>query len=341
VEFLERLAVDPYGEQWLARDAGEMRIVHIFDGEDRVAMGEMARGTHPWLRFAHPRVVLIHDVQWSMTRLLVIAGDERGTQLLRAVAQLTDAGERERWLVAELAAVAEGLAAMAAHVPGFVHRRACDEEIVIGPDGHARLRAPIAQVAIATKGGFLGRPRHTPSGRFLSPEQVRGHAVSPATDVFQLAMTLHCALSGKFPIEATGDFEMLTAITKGPPWPVPPTRSPGLAAVVLRAMARDPAERYANPADFAAALRGLYPGEAPPAACATLAALPPRPPPNRSPLVAGDHCTKRWDELASTDVDSIRHCSDCRHDVVHIRSVEALVPLLGKRCVAFRDDGDN
>jgi hypothetical protein len=105
-------------------------------------------------------------------------------------------------------------------------------------------------------------------------------------------------------------------------------------------MARDPAERYANPADFAAALRGLYPDDAPPHACELVAALPPRPPPNRSAVVAGDRCAKRWDELASTDITAVRHCSDCRHDVVQIRSIDALVPLLGKRCVAFRD-GNN
>jgi hypothetical protein len=224
VEFLERLGADEYVEQWLARDAGEMRIVHVFNADDRPAAADIARGTHRWLRFSHPHIVAIHDVQWSIARLMVVAGDERGTPLLRACRQLTDADDRERWLVAEIASIAEGLAAMAAQIPGFVHRRACDEEIVVGVDGHARMRAPIAYAEIAVRSGFVGRPRHVPGGRYLSPEQVRGHATSPASDVYQLAMTLHCGLSGKFPFEANNDFELLTAIIKGPPWPVPPTR---------------------------------------------------------------------------------------------------------------------
>ena len=64
-----------------------------------------------------------------------------------------------------------------------------------------------------------------------------------------------------------------------------------------------------------------------------------RPAPHASELIVGNRCAKQWDELTQTP--TLRHCGQCQHDVVQVRSIAALVPLLGKRCVSFKDGGEN
>jgi hypothetical protein len=336
VEFLERMAVDSYGEQWLVRAEGgnTLRNAHVFFEDDELVQIETK--TRPWLGFAHPSVTPIHSISRDGRRLVIVTGDERGTPLLRAAQRVTDALERERWAIAEICAIGDGLTAMAAREPGFVHRRASNEHIVVGADGRARLRAPIAEVVIGPRAGFLGRPRHVAGGQWLAPEQVKGLASTPASDVYQLALTLYCALSGAYPFQASGDFEMLKAILERD-IPAPPSTILGIAPAIARGMARDASERFATVADFVAELRRRMPDD-PSGTRAKLAAEPAHVPPGRSPLVAGDRCPKQWDELTATDVDGIRHCGECQHDVVRVRSIEALVPLLGKRCVALAED---
>jgi hypothetical protein len=334
VEFLERMAVDSYGEQWLARAGDTLCNAHVFVEDDEVAQIETK--TRPWLGFAHASVTPILAITREGRRLVIVTGDERGTPILKAAQRVTDALERERWAVAEICAIGDGITAMAAREPGFVHRRASNEHIVIGADGRARLRAPIAQVAIGPRTGFLGRPRHVPQGRWMAPEQIRGLASPPASDVYQLAITLYCALSGAYPFDAYGDFELFEAILKRD-LPPPPSAILGVGPAIQRGMARDPSERFATVEDFVAELRRRVPDD-PSGTRAKLAGEPAHVPPGRSPLVAGYRCPKRWEELVATSVDGVRHCGECEHDVVHVRSIEALVPLLGKRCVALAED---
>jgi ABC-type glutathione transport system ATPase component len=94
VEFLERMAVDSYGEQWLVRAEGgnTLRNAHVFFEDDELVQIETK--TRPWLGFAHPSVTPIHSISRDGRRLVIVTGDERGTPLLRAAQRVTDALER-------------------------------------------------------------------------------------------------------------------------------------------------------------------------------------------------------------------------------------------------------
>jgi hypothetical protein len=339
VEFLERLGVEFRCEQWIVRVGGIPATAHVYTDEDVRWLREVEAHTRPWLGFSHSRVAAIRSLSWSRDHLVIVTGDERGPFFLQAAKRLDDRREREAWAVAELAAIAEALDAMARHEPGFIHQRVRDQ-LVVGADGHARLRAPIAFVQARPEGNYVGRGHSigTPDG--LSPEQIQGLRATPASDVFTLGTLLYTAIALKRPFEPENDSDMarLVAIMEAKQ-PVPPSETLGVWAVLKRSLAREPAERYPTPAAFADALRTAADTVAPASALTKLAAFEPgrRPAPNRS-LIAGDRCAKRWSELAPTGADGIRHCASCKHDVVEVRSIEALVPLLGKRCVAYRPE---
>jgi hypothetical protein len=338
VEFIERLSLETYGEDWLVRVGDERRVACVIACDDDERYRAIADGTRPWLGFRHPRVVPIAAMTGGRDQLVIVTGDERGQPFLLASKQLADPWQRERWAVVELCAIADAIAAMAEHVPGFVHQRAGADAIVVCADGVARLRAPIAWLSLGPRPGFLGRARTVPDLRWMSPEAVRGDKLAPASDVYQLAFALYTALHGGHPFARNGDFEMLRAILETP---LPPVACSilGVAAVLERALAKDPAARHATVRDLATALRRCAPVDDVADAHRKLAA-PARTPPKRLEVIAGMRCDRRWDELAPTTIDGVRHCASCALEVVEVRSIEALVPLLGKRCVRTTSESD-
>src|SRR5207248_1178361 len=127
-----------------------------------------------------------------------------------------------------------------------------------GPEGVRRTLvglgqrgAPITTVANV----ILGTPR------YLTPEQIDGTALDARADVYALGITLYEALAGSAPFDAGDITELLVKILCEKPEPldlrapeagVPPQ----LARVIERAIEKQPSDRYASAADFAAALWG-------------------------------------------------------------------------------------
>lgn len=338
VEFLERIGVDDDGELWLVRADGVTRTAHVYSDEDRESAQEIEEHTRPWLGFAHPRIAEIHAISWANGHLVIVVGDERGETFLQAAKRLEDAREREAWAVAELIGIAEGLDAMARYRSGTVHRRAYDQ-VIVGADGHARLTAPIAFAQVGKQRAYVGRSRSMGSPHGLSPEQVQGLHATPASDVFQLGSLLYTAIALRRPFDGDNDFAKFKAIMDAET-PRPPSDTLAVWSVIKRSLAREPAGRYSTPAAFADALRTAAGDVTPPSALAKLAAfeIGRRPAPHQSAAIVGDRCAKRWDQLAATDSDGVRYCGDCKHEVVEVRSLAAVIPLLGKRCLAYRPD---
>ncbi len=93
------------------------------------------------------------------------------------------------------------------------------------------------------------------TSNYLSPEQASGKQVTAAADVYSLGVVLYELLAGDVPFP--GGNQVVVALrhaTEAPP-PLPSGVPPRLAAAVTRALAKDPARRFASMADFAAELR--------------------------------------------------------------------------------------
>ena len=104
---------------------------------------------------------------------------------------------------------------------------------------------------LTTTGTMLGSPA------FMAPEQVRSNDIDHRVDLYAVGATMYLALSGRMPFDAPTIHGLLLAITEQPVVPLTsldPSFDPGLAAVVARAMHKDPHGRYASAAEMRAAL---------------------------------------------------------------------------------------
>jgi serine/threonine-protein kinase len=147
-------------------------------------------------------------------------------------------------------------AARFAHRRGVIHRDLKPHNVIIDEEGRARVtdfgiaRAGASDMTLT--GSIMG------TAQYLSPEQAQGHVVSGASDLYSIGVILYELLSGVVPFEGETAvaiaFKQVSAEPR-PPSAVNPAVPPALDAIVLRALAKDPAQRYADADEFIAALQ--------------------------------------------------------------------------------------
>lgn len=144
----------------------------------------------------------------------------------------------------------------AAHHSGLVHRDIKPSNILLCTDGRVKVADfGIAKAEDSTEitreGSLLG------TASYLSPEQLEGTSVDRRSDLYALGLVLYECLVGRIPFE--GDSGAAVALARLHMDPVDPRRyradvPPSLATTVMRALRRDPAERFGDAAEFRAAL---------------------------------------------------------------------------------------
>jgi len=142
----------------------------------------------------------------------------------------------------------------AAHAAGIVHRDIKPANLLVTPARQMKITDfGIARAAdgvgLTQTGQVMGTPQ------YLSPEQARGGTATPASDVYSLGCVAFECLAGRRPFVAETPIATALAHLREPVPPLPDEVPADLAAVVRRALAKEPRERFADGAAFATALR--------------------------------------------------------------------------------------
>lgn len=226
--------------------------VKLLDADAGAAPLDEARAA---AALSHPNVAGLYDVgslPESGIRYLVLELVEGPTlrDLLRSKGPLP-----ARQAAEICAQVADGL--HAAHQRGIVHCDVKPQNVVVQPDGQAKL----LDFGIARR---PGTGDHSPDGfvhgsaAYIAPEQARGEAVDGRADVFALGAVLYELLTGQIPFDgATATEVVVQRLERDAPAPsaLTPGIPPALETVVMRALARAPERRYPTAAAFADDLR--------------------------------------------------------------------------------------
>lgn len=205
-------------------------------------------------RIAHPNVVDIYDVGQHQDSYFLVMEYLHGEPL---TALLERGPLLPQQAVDILLPCLRGVEA--AHRKGVIHRDLKPDNIFLcrNEDG-SYLQPKVLDFGISKLSGTDNdvNPRLTRTGAvmgtpyYMSPEQIRGaHNVDGRCDVYAFGVILYEALTGQVPFQAeTYSALVLAIVTATPDWPrrSNPNVPAALEQVVMRAMAREPEERYAN-----------------------------------------------------------------------------------------------
>jgi len=206
-------------------------------------------------RMKHPGIVTILDTGKTQDRRGFIVYEYiRGVTLKdRILAGNLDRRQAVLWI----AEVAEAL--HYAHKTGLVHRDIKPANILVDDEGKTHLTDfGLAKIDDQFFTDDAGRVLGTVA--YMNPEQASGqaHWASPQSDIYSLGVVLYEILCGKRPFTAGSSLDLIKQVEQRPPSPprtVDDSIPPALEEVCLKAMAKDPDQRYRTAADMAAALR--------------------------------------------------------------------------------------
>jgi beta-lactam-binding protein with PASTA domain len=281
-EVLSRIGTGGMADVYLARDQllgrqVAVKLLHHRFAEDQEFVERFRREASSAAGLSHPNVVAIFDRgEWDGT--YYIAMEYLPGRSLKAVVR--EQGPLEPTTAIDI--VIQILqAARFAHRRGVIHRDLKPHNVILDEEGRAKVtdfgiaRAGASDMTLT--GSIMG------TAQYLSPEQAQGHAVSAASDIYAVGIVLYELLTGTVPFD--GETAVTIALKQVSAIPLPPSavlssayaRSPGavstgapaparaaispeLDAVVLRALAKDPAARFADADEFIAALQHVRQG---------------------------------------------------------------------------------
>jgi len=292
---LGRLGSGGMADVWCAQDSllnrrVALKFLHPRFAQDEQFVERFRREASAAAGLQHPNVVGVFD-----------RGTVDGTHYIAMEyvegASLKDLIERGLSVPEAVEIVRQVLSGVKyAHDRGIVHRDLKPQNVLVDAEGRARVTdfgiARAGASEITQTGSVLG------TAQYLSPEQAQGLPVTAASDIYSVGVILYEALTGRVPFDADSPVSVaLKQVSERPhpPSELNPAVSRALDGVVLRALAKDPANRFASAEEF---MQVLDVAEADPsgaafgdtssyAAVAAAAGTAPPPPPEEPPESKG------------------------------------------------------
>jgi eukaryotic-like serine/threonine-protein kinase len=251
---LRRLGSGGMADVWLAEDTHlqrqvALKVLHRRFLQDQEFVGRFQREAEHAAGLQHPNIVAVYD-RGSDGEVNYIAMRYVEGPTLK---ELIDRGLSPDQAVALVRQVLEG--ARFAHRNGIVHRDLKPQNVIVDGEGKAVVtdfgiaRAGVSE--ITQTGSVMGTPQ------YLSPEQAQGFEVTPVSDLYSIGVILYEALTRRVPFEADSAVAIAmkqVAETPQRPSSINPQVSPALDAVVMRALEKEPGQRFQSADAFIAAL---------------------------------------------------------------------------------------
>ena len=203
----------------------------------------------------HPNIATLHTAFRHEQELVMLMECVEGEDLARRLPAGLTLEESLRYTRQVLEALRY------AHGRGIVHRDIKPSNIMITPQGEVKL----LDFGLALGGLALGAPeqRLTTTGalvgsmHYIAPEHISGEPHDARSDIYAVGVTLYEMITGRLPIEGTTHIQVIAGHLQHAPVPpdqIQPKVPAALSATVMRALAKDPCERWQTAESFLAAL---------------------------------------------------------------------------------------
>jgi len=227
---------------------------------DRTAVARFVREAQYGTRVQHPNVVRTIEIGQSDTGLHFLAIEWAAGELLEKYAKQHAplSCEETAIIVSQI-----GAAVQAAHTAQIVHRDLKPENVMYDPETH---QVKLLDFGIATDVQTNTDERLTRAGFFvgslmyIAPEALSGEIVTPSADQYSLATIAYYLLTRALPYTAKAPREMFTQLLTLPPISLNAAKerlkfSPALERVVMKALSKEPANRYPDVMAFTKAFQ--------------------------------------------------------------------------------------
>ncbi len=261
-EIVRLLGKGGMGEVYLATDPAlgrrvAIKVLPAALQQDAKMRGRFVNEARAVAALNHPNVITLHDLATTDAQ---DAGFPPGALYLvleylegRGLDEIMDV---RRLGVAECVDIAiqvlEGL--KAAHQNRILHRDITPANVMLAPDGRAKLLDfGLSKILLESAKG-PAPPRHTGEGMivgtldYLSPEQALGSPLDERSDLFSFGIVFYQMLAGQHPFSGASVTQMVAKMMtkEADPWPEPDLVPEALKQIVAKALKKDAAERYGS-----------------------------------------------------------------------------------------------
>ena len=246
-------------DEQLQRDVA-IKLLPIATGDDPAARARLLREARTASQLNHPHICTVFDVGEAVPTsgtaspvpgppiaylaMELVRGETLRARLSRGALPPDELVRLGRQLADALAH---------AHTHGIIHRDFKSANIVITPEGRAKvLDFGLAKRVTHDAGAetMTGAPTVAQPGMiagtlaYMAPEQLRGQPADARSDVWALGVVLHEMATGALPFPGETGYEVSAAILHQPPVPLPRTVPAALQAVIGHCLEKDAAQRY-------------------------------------------------------------------------------------------------
>src|SRR5947208_444214 len=231
------------GEDTILGRRVAVKLLHPQYVGDQSFVARFEREARSVANLVHPGIVNVYDVGRDGDRCYIVMEFVDGRSVKEMLASGPIGVDRTIDIGVQVAKALDY-----AHRAGVVHRDVKPHNIIVSPEGAAKLvdfgiATVRGEASVTESGSVLG------TVHYVAPEQARGQPATPATDIYSLGCVLYEMATGRVPFEGETPLDIATKHVSSEPLPpsrVNPRVPPALERAILHAMAKDPARRPAT-----------------------------------------------------------------------------------------------